>query len=205
MVDALQPRHHVGEDREERDEERADEQRRLRVGRVDQQQRRDRDHRRHLQDHRERKERELDPLALDEDDREPDAADQREGQRAEGDAQRHQQRRRAACRQSVVERRRDIGRAWQDVVRHLVDGRRRAARARMASSSIVERNDDAQHPLGVRGRGGRRSEPRCRCRPRPAAGLARDVAHQCASHVDGFLQRASTPGAVMARYSSEVR
>ena len=110
----------VGEDREEGDEPGADQERRLGVGRVDEDQRRDGDDRRHLQDDGVGIERQLDPFRLGHEDGERDAADQRDGERQEGDLQRDQQGRQQD-RIVGAEGLGDAQRARQDVVRHMGD------------------------------------------------------------------------------------
>ena len=120
VVGAAQALRRVGQDREEGDDPGADQDRALRGRRIDQDQRRDRDDRRHLQDDGVGVEGELDPARLRHDDGERDAADERDGERREGDLQRDEER---GDEDRPIRRHRlgDADRARQDVVRHVVD------------------------------------------------------------------------------------
>ncbi len=118
VVGAPEPLRGVRQDREERDDPGADEQRRLRRRRVDEDQRRDGDDRRHLQDHRIGIERQLDPARLRHQHGERDAADQRDAERDEGDLHRDVEARQEH-RPVGVERLGDPPRARQDVMRHI--------------------------------------------------------------------------------------
>src|SRR5579863_6091860 len=91
VIGGSKTKRRVRQDREERDEEGADENRR--AGRkIDEEQGRDRDDRRYLHDDGEGKEGAFDDPRLSEQHRQGDAAHDRYEQRLEGDVQRHEQR-----------------------------------------------------------------------------------------------------------------
>ena len=124
MVGRVEPEDRVRQDREERHDPGADQQRQVDVADPDDDQRRDRDDRRHLQDHRIGEQRFLQPLRLREDDRERDADRDRGDQRRKRDAQRDPQRFRQRA-PVVPQRLRDQDRAGQDVMRDALDAHHR--------------------------------------------------------------------------------